>query len=74
MLAWDFIESENFEGQRSDVFQIIQFNPQVNLFTVNSIETIDAPQEIRQTWHEEQRSTSGGSKLIEQTSHNMNMC
>ena len=34
---------------------------------MNSIEIIHAPPEIGQTWHAEQKSISGGSKLIEQT-------
>ena len=34
---------------------------------MNSIEIIHAPREIGQTWHAEQRSILGGSKLIEQT-------
>ena len=49
MFGWDFIDSDNFENQRSNVssiHQIIQFNPQVNLFTMNSIEITHAPREI----------------------------
>ena len=32
---------------------------------MNTTEIIYAPREIGQTWHAEQRSLSGGSKLIE---------
>ena len=35
--------------------------------SMNSIEKISAPREIGKTWHAEQRSILGGSKLIEQT-------
>ena len=42
-------------------------NPQVNLFYINSIEIIHAPRKSGWSWHAEQRSLSGGSKLIEQT-------
>ena len=42
-------------------------SPQVSLFNINSIEIIYAPRKSGQTWHAEQRSISGSSKLIEQT-------
>ena len=47
--GWDFTDSDNFEGQRSNVLKypsdyLIQ--PQGNLFTMNSIEIIDAKREI----------------------------
>ena len=49
------------------IHQIIYFNPQVNLFTMNSIEIIHAPRKSGKCGIAEQRSSSGGSKLIEQT-------
>ena len=49
MFGWNFIDSDNFEGQRSNVFKypsdyLIQ--TQLNLFTMNSIDIIHAPREI----------------------------
>ena len=48
-------------GKSQKEWDLIQ--PHVNLFTINGIEIIDAPREIGQTWHAQQRSLSGGSKL-----------
>ena len=49
VFGWDFIDGDNFEGQRSNVSKypsdyLIQ--PHVNLFTMNSIEIIHALREI----------------------------
>ena len=46
MFGWDFIDNDNFEGHRSNVLKYPSIQPQVNLFTMNSIEIIGAPREI----------------------------
>ena len=42
--GWDVID--NFEGQKSNVLKYPSDYPQVNLFTMNSIDVIDASQEM----------------------------
>ena len=70
--GWNFINSDNFEGQGSKVLKypsdyVIQ-PPGKSVLC--SIEIIHAKREIGIKWHAEQRSILGGSKLIEQTFFN----
>ena len=49
MFGWDFIDSDNFEFQIKGFkvsIRLSNFNFQVNLFIMNSIEIIHAPREI----------------------------
>ena len=56
---------------RSKLVPILDRGHVPSRFTLNSIKIIHAPSGNCQTWHVEQRSISGGSKLIEQTLHGL---